>query len=458
MARKRWSLWLWGLLLEGALLAFLATGVQRSRTSMGPVYLLPFAIYLLVVWRVVWRGERAHEPNDWLPVLFFTLLFHATLLVSPTPVSDDIFRYEWDGLVTSEGINPYAHSPAADEVRHLRGLNWHQIQNKTIKTMYPPLAQLLFGGLQTVWPGTMSLRVVAVLFSVAATGVIMLILKELRLEPSRALIYGWSPLAALEFGNSGHIDALAVLCMMLCFLALLKKRPAFSGAALALGALTKIFPLLFVGVLLRRWGKRGMAAFGAVFVVLWLPFLGGGWGLVEGSSYFVGQGLFNGSLFPLLRGALRWVMDGATALLTAKVLVFVGFVVLSSVLAHRSWRDEADVRQVWRYALWLTGGFLLLSPTVHPWYLTWVLPFLCVTPYAGWIVLTGTSILARFVYVGFEATGVWQQPVWTAWAEYLPAYALLAFEGRHRLAGWWQALVSRLHWLGRSEQLAGRWR
>jgi hypothetical protein len=41
--------------------------------------------------------------------------------------------------------------------------------------------------------------------------------------------------------------------------------------------------------------------------------------------------------------------------------------------------------------MWVLGGLTLLLPTVHPWYVLWVLPFAAACSSPGWLVL-GTMI------------------------------------------------------------------
>ncbi|MGH9797945.1 MAG: hypothetical protein ACRD5D_07280 [Candidatus Polarisedimenticolia bacterium] len=69
------------------------------------------------------------------------------------------------------------------------------------------------------------------------------------------------------------------------------------------------------------------------------------------------------------------------------------------------------------------GAAILLSPTVHPWYLIWMVPWLCFFPSPAWIALTGTVVLA------YAAPPQGQPAAWVPIAEYLPFAVLLALEG-----------------------------
>jgi hypothetical protein len=302
--------------------------------------------------------------------------------------------------------------------------------------MYPPLSQLVFAGAYLVLPGTLAIRLVSVVFNLLAIGVLIAVLRQLRLDVRYAIVYAWSPLAIIEFANSGHIDSLAVLLTLLAFLALLRKRVSLSAAALALAVLTKVFPLLFAALFLPRWGKKGAVIFAAMIAIFYLPFAGAGMDLIQGSSYFVDRGLFNGSIFPVLAAGMERILWRPEALRVAKVLVVLVFVALLGLLSARLRGHEQDDMRLWKYCFWLTGTFLLLTPTLHPWYLTWILPFLCFFRSPGWILLTGTVVLARSVYIGFDATGVWREIEWVRYAEYLPPLLLMLWGPVSRIGKW----------------------
>ena len=439
-ARNNKELVALGCLLEfGLVILLAATGVDRGSYLLEILFWLPFLIYLLTIWRIGRTDGAATPGQTGAVILVFALLFHATLLFSSSPLSNDIYRYYWDGKVLAHGLNPYAYSPDADVLSPLRDSNWEGVMNKDVHTMYPPLSEVVFAAAYSVSPSTLPLRLFSISFNLLAIGVLILVLRQLGLDARYSIVYAWSPLATIEFANSGHIDSLAVLLTLLSFFALLRKRRALSAVALALAVLSKIYPLLFVALFFPRWGKKGTVVFAAVIAIFYLPFLGAGTNLLQGSSYFVDQGLFNGSIFPLLLTAMEGILSRPEALRVAKLLVVLVFICVLAFLSARLHLQEEDDLRLWKYSFWLTGAFLLLTPTMHPWYLTWVLPFLCFFRSPGWILLTGTVILARSVYIGFEATGVWREVEWIRLAEYVPPYLLLLWDPIHRIGKWTRA-------------------
>ena len=87
------------------------------------------------------------------------------------------------------------------------------------------------------------------------------------------------------------------------------------------------------------------------------------------------------------------------------------------------------------------AGFFLFyvawTPVLHPWYVAFLVPFLCVYPNLGWLLFTGTVFLAYHVLPGWLGEGVWEERGWVKVVEYLPFYAgfLIAAKQRGKNSG-----------------------
>jgi hypothetical protein len=83
----------------------------------------------------------------------------------------------------------------------------------------------------------------------------------------------------------------------------------------------------------------------------------------------------------------------------------------------------------WDNTLWrayvMASAYLALLPTsFHPWYLVWLLPFLCLYPTWGWLYLSGAVSLSSLEYVeGAQALLPGVRVL-----EFLPCYALLLIQ------------------------------
>ena len=100
-----------------------------------------------------------------------------------------------------------------------------------------------------------------------------------------------------------------------------------------------------------------------------------------------------------------------------------------TALALRRFRDPV------RVALWVGGGFVLLSPTVHPWYLLWAWVPALLAGVRAWTVLAVLAPVSYAVFIG----GGWTERAWPALVQYLPFGAALAWEA-------WRHLVTPGPW------------
>jgi len=96
-------------------------------------------------------------------------------------------------------------------------------------------------------------------------------------------------------------------------------------------------------------------------------------------------------------------------------------------LARRG--QDGDV--LWRGYLIVSAYLLLLPTSLHPWYVIWILPFLCLFPTWGWLYLTGAIALSYLKYLQEPQV----LPLGIRLVEFVPLVALLALQAaRHRRA------------------------
>jgi hypothetical protein len=411
-----------GISLElGLVIFWLLSGVWRGSGWLIPAYFLPTFFFFVCIFILFGRSSRDPPTafTRWI-ILGFAALFHFTMLLTPQPLSNDIYRYMWDGKILANGINPYTYAPAADELVLLRDSNWELIFNRDIPTGYPPLTELLFAANHLLNLGEIGIRLLSVVGSMGVCVVLMKILGHLGKDERKVILYAWSPLVALEFGNSGHFDAIAILALSLAFLMHAKRNPAGTAFFLALGGVLKFFPALLAPFWGRRWGLKPWSVFVLIFVLPWIPFVSGGTPFT-GLRVFASRGDFNASLSSIIQVAWGIILQPDKAQLVARITTLLTLAFIGIILARWIWHSY-DLRFDWTFAMLLMGWSLLLSPVVHPWYICWMLSFITIEWEVSWMVLSGSIIFARHVYLGFEANGIWREAGWTRWAVYLPFY------------------------------------
>jgi hypothetical protein len=212
-----------------------ASGVSGIRFFM-TVAFIQSAIYLVAAWIVT----RARSSNSTLLIAIgFAVLFRVSIVFAPPYLSDDIYRYIWDGRVQAAGINPYRYIPAAPELAQLRDdAIYPKINRREIAhTIYPPVAQLVFLLTTRISESVVWMKVTMVIFEMVAIWAIASLLNLLRRPRQLLLLYAWHPLVIWEFAGSGHVDAIAIGFIALAFLAWQRRSDLGAGVLLACATL-----------------------------------------------------------------------------------------------------------------------------------------------------------------------------------------------------------------------------
>jgi hypothetical protein len=343
--------------------------------------------------------------------------------VSWPQLSDDVWRYIHDGRQLVGGVNPYAYSPA--EVGAGSGADpiVDQINHPDMVTIYQPVSQWVFAALWWARPagvdpwgvGTFRLG-----FAAIDLGIVLMLLWVLWREgrsPWWAALYAWHPLVIGEVAGSGHQDVIGIALLMGAVVLVGGGRPGWrrvlGGGVLWAGSVA-VKPVGLLLALPVIWGRGwrwreavvGAIAAGGMLMALYLPFvlMDGGLGrLFETTCVFVERWGFNSPIHKpveLLVGSRAWANVVAGGVLMA---VWVGCLVR-------------------RYDPWRAGRMLLLaallvSSTVHPWYLLWALALLPTRFEAGLWVL---SLTIGWSYAVLGDVMGWELPGWVLMLEYLP--------------------------------------
>ena len=393
-------------------------GFASSRVFLPDALLLfwvPFAAAFIVYAVATICQVRSGAPPDrrlfWF-ILAVAVLCRVILQFSPPTLSDDIYRYLWDARMQFHGVNPYVYAPDSEEVAHLRDEYHAGVNNKDVPTVYPPLMQAVFAAAAYLWYSPASMKL---LFTLCDLGVILLAVLMLRrrsLPEERVLIYAWNPLVLVEIAGSGHNDSLPVALMLAALLAVDGLRPVRAVAWLSLSMLAKWFTVMLVPAFFRRVGSiRPFWLLPVLLLAFYLPYMDAGPRLFSGLLVYGDKWRFNDSVFSII----FFLTD---SLNVSKIIVAALFAGLAAFCAVR-------ITDPFRSAFILLGGYLVLTPTVQPWYLVWIIPFLCLYPNPAWILLSGLAALSYHVLIGFVLTECWHEETWVRFVQYVPFYGLL---------------------------------
>ena len=152
--------------------------VLRADPADAVSWLLPVHGALLLLMVLATAICRRSGPGTIRIALAFALVFRLAASAGEPLLSDDVFRYVWDGRVQLHGVHPYRHAPLDPELAGLRDdVVWPRINHPELRTIYPPVAQASFAALAALGLGPTGFRVVTGLLDF---GVVLLLLAMLR--------------------------------------------------------------------------------------------------------------------------------------------------------------------------------------------------------------------------------------------------------------------------------------
>ena len=321
-------------------------------------------------------------------------LLRASIVFAPPYLSDDIYRYIWDGRVQAEGINPYRYVPDDAQLETLRDASIYPHINRRdyARTIYPPAAQAIFLGVTRISETVTWMKLAMVGFEAVAMWLIIRLLRANRLPAERVLIYAWHPLAIWEIAGSGHLEAVLVALIAVALWFGCRNLRGLTGVALAGAALVKFFPALLLAAFYRRWDWKMPLAFAGTFLLAYVPYASvraDTIGFLPG--YFQEEGLAHGwGIFPLSVAVRLFGLheDAGQAYLifAAAVLAILGLYLVLRRTSVTGMGSTAD-------ALILALTFTILLSPHYAWYFLWLVPILCFRVYLPALYLTLTSFL-----------------------------------------------------------------
>lgn len=342
-------------------------------------------------------------------------------LAAFSDLSDDIYRYVWEGARVLEGTSPYAFAPAAPQLEAARNASpelYAALNFPEVSAAYPPLTQFFCAsvvalaralGLDAVW----TMRAAFAACDLAVLAPLATLAARAGLPRGVVVAWGWSPLVVLEFAGTGHFDSLGILLLITALASLTPAtrgaREAWGLAALAGAVVVKYLPIAALPFLARdaRPAQRvgwvlGLAALSFVpFLFMEGGFSGLGAGLGEYGLRWESGSLVQRHLEPLVE--LAFERDGGSLDSRRVTRILLGLAWLA--VGVRAWRLRLDAV---RATGWLVCAFLVLSPTLHPWYVAWCVPFLALHRSFAWTWLAFAIPTAYLPLARWKEEGVWE--------------------------------------------------
>ncbi len=370
-------------------------------------------------------------------IVFWSVALLLRFVVLPLEPGDDLWRYQWEGKVQNAGFNPYVLAPNDEQLAPLRAQSsaWSQINHREYSAIYPPGMELIFAGLSRLSAGAIVYKLLFAAADLAAIAVLLRLIGG-RTRHADAAWYAWNPLVAYSFAGAAHFDSLMILPMLGGILCFVRSRSAadsvgqwrwavFGAVAFGAAISIKLVPVLLLPVCVFGLGRRAwvLAVSLGVPALLSLPFGFPGVPIWKSLGRFIYVARLNDMFW--------WIVEDTFWPNPHQKNYHYNVIIILAVLV-------VSLFFIWNWKrglLWVMGTALILSPVLHPWYCTWILPLAAWRRVDAWQVLSVT-IFAYYLFWNERLFILpWHSEPWLRGFILIPPIvaALLAFRRRSLL-------------------------
>jgi hypothetical protein len=355
-------------------------------------------------------------------------------------LSQDFYRFIWDGELILQGIDPYlftpdnliqkgAAIPNAEELHKGMGaLSARHYSN------YPPLNQFLFA-LAALFSGKGTIgAVIAMRCMIIAADIGILymgrkLLKHLNLPPHLIFGYFLNPLVIVELTGNLHFEGIMLFFFITALYHISKNRWLWGAVFYALSILVKLVPLIFLPLFLKYYGLKKSALFytvvGLLVLLSLLPFFSPDFvgHYAETLSLWFSNFEFNASIYNVVKG-VAGIFDLKDYEIIRLFGKWIPFVLLLMVLLFSFLGSNKKISGVLLSMLWILGCYYFISTTVHPWYIIFLVLLSVYTPFRFPLVWSFTAMLSYWAYSHPD----FKENLWILALEYIPVYGFLFYE------------------------------
>ncbi len=373
--------------------------------------------------------------EDFGKYLFGLGLVLRVLLLFTLPVlSDDFYRFIWDGRLLMNGQNPFEHLPADYLNQGLEGIDsnlYNQLNSPDYFTIYPPVNQFVFWVAASVSGDNLLLAVnlMRAPILLADIGIYILLKKwseKKKLSYNIAVLYFLNPLVILELTGNLHFEGVMMFFVLLGIIVFQNEKHIKGSISWTLAICSKLLPLMYLPTLLiyTNWRKAivSYVLIALITLGLFLPLFS--LEFIEGLSRSVGLYFqkfeFNASIYFVIREIGFWITgyNQIAEIGPALALATVGFILLINYWSlKRNWSLPFTL-------LAIHTLYLMMATTVHPWYVVSLICLSCLTQSRFAIVW---SFLIFLTYLGYTNTG-FELPAIVIWIEYVVVFSLVIIE------------------------------
>jgi alpha-1,6-mannosyltransferase len=367
----------------GLIVILLPLGLLLPRHQFG--WLLAWQGAAYAMWWWLYRNHAQWRLKD---IIVAAVAVRLAAVFCTPQLSDDVYRFIWDGQLMAHGHNPLLSTPNTllpsltqqpAYFTQLHGL----INHPQHYTCYPPLMQGVswlsaqLGGYR-LGGNIIVLKGCIALFDCLAVWLLASILRQLALPATLVVLYALNPTVIVEGCGNAHFETVQVACIAASIYAVLRQRVWLGAACWGLAIVTKLLPLLLLPLWIKKlgWGKGILFSLisSAVAALCFLPFVSIDFltGFGKSLNLYFQNFEFNASAYYVAR-QIGWWVKGYNYIHFIGPLLMGIFLALYAVLFFVKKIDHWH--RFGTMAIVVLSLYYLLATTVHPWYIINLLPF-----------------------------------------------------------------------------------
>lgn len=393
------------ILVQAVLTAFFGYYLNRANfPELLTLYSALFSTYFILI--KLYEGSQKN-------FFYGGLLLRVILIFSIPNLSQDFYRFIWDGRMLLHNYNPYLylpstiindagfHMPEAQQLYNGMGsLSAGHYSN------YPPVNQFCFA-IAALFAGK-SIFVSVIVFKLLIIGADLgtfyfgrKLLKQHNLPENNIFLYFLNPLVIIELTGNLHFEGVMVFFLIWSLYLLQTGRLKWAALVFALSVSVKLVPLMLLPLLFRKLKFKNAVLFYSIVaastLLLFLPFLSDH--LLYNYSATVALWFvnfeFNASIYYLLR-EIGYQFTGYNLIhfigKIAPILILSFIAVIASVKKNELFNGYSESM------LFALCFYFFLSTTVHPWYIITPLALSIFTNYRFLLVWSFSAILSYYAY------------------------------------------------------------
>jgi len=347
------------------------------RSDFTNVFVIYAALFLLFL------GIYQPKKNNFLILASVGILFRIIFIVAIPNLSQDFYRFIWDGRMLLNGFNPYLFTPESFIQNGELPINQAQELYKGMGqlngsnfTNYPPINQLCFVlanlfSSNSILGSVIVMRIQIILADIGILYFGKKLLEQLHLPVSTIFLYFLNPFIIIELTGNLHFESVMLFFLVWSLYLLHAGKWKTAAVVLACSIAVKLIPLLFLPLFYQQFKLKQLIIFYGIIlttvVLLYLPFFNA----TFITNYTQSVGLwfktfeFNASFYYLAR-AIGYQISGYNQI--AVIGKIIPLLVISIILIITFFRENKTSIQLITAMLFSLSIYFFLSTTVHPWY------------------------------------------------------------------------------------------